>query len=135
MKHLVEARMGLAALLAGGALLAAPVAAQSEEPTDAGLAAETLEQGESVRAIAMLESELAKFPGDPALQINLGIAQAQAGNEAAAREYFSAALANRNEVDVETVDGRVTDSRRLARLAISMLDRGEFREPRALASR
>ena len=86
MTHLAGARIGLATLLASGALLAAPVAAQSEEPTDAGLAAETLEQGESVRAIAMLESELAKFPGDPALQINLGIAQAQAGNEAAARE-------------------------------------------------
>ena len=127
--------VGLAALFAGGVLFTSPVAAQTDEPTDAGLAASTLEQGDASRAIAMLESELERYPGDPALLINLGIALAQAGEDEAARERFLAALSNRDEVDVETVDGRVTDSRRLARLALSMLERGEFRETRALASR
>lgn len=118
--------IGLAAIVAAMTTAATPVHAQAVQPTDAGLAAETLAEGENLRAIALLKAELEAYPGDPALLINLGIAQAQRGNEAEARANFEAALAGREMVELETVDGRETDSRRLARLAISMLDRGEF---------
>jgi len=128
-------RIGLATLFLGGALIAAPLAAQADEPSDGGLAAGTLASGENLRAIAILKGELERYPDDPALQINLGIALAQIGNEDEARENFRAAMGNRDQVDVETADGRVTDSRRLARLALSMLERGEFRETQTFASK
>ena len=49
------------------------------------LAAAALSEGESVRVIAMLWTQLTEFPGDPALLINLGVAHAQGGNDAEAR--------------------------------------------------
>ena len=64
---------------------------------------------------------------DPAELINIGIAYAQTGEEAKARAAFEAALACGEVVDIETADGSATDSRRLARKALRMLARGEFR--------
>lgn len=106
---------------------AAPIAAQNAVPTDAGLAAETLSDGRTMQAIAQLKAELEMHPGDPAVLINLGIAQAQSGNEADARDSFEMAMRSREVVELETANGTTTDSRRLARHAIAMLDRGEFR--------
>ena len=59
--------------------------------------------------------------------INLGIAYAQRGDDAKARAAFEAALTCHEVVDLDTADGSTTDSRRLARRAIRMLERGEFR--------
>jgi len=70
---------------------------------------------------------LKAYPNDPALRINLGIAHAQAGNETEAREQFEAAIASREVLELDTADGRTTNSRRLARQAMAMLKRGEFR--------
>ena len=123
----------LALICAAGVGLSAPLAAQSVSQSDAGLAAETLGDGRALQAIAQLEYELEQSPRDPALLINLGIAQAQMGRDAAARDSFEAALRSREVIKLETADGRETDSRRLARLAISMLERGEFRSERARA--
>lgn len=117
------------------ALAGAPLAAQTSSldqasnrtSNDAQLAAESLSDGESLRAIAQLRAALGQQPGDPALLINLGIAYAQAGSDGEALESFEAALASREIVELETADGRATDSRRLARRAIAMLERGEFR--------
>ena len=75
----------------------------------------------------MLKAELEEHPGDPALLINLGIAYAQNGSTAEARKSFEAALASREVVELETANGTATDSRRLARRALAMLSRGEFR--------
>lgn len=117
-----------AALLASGF---APLAAQEAVATDAGLAADTLADGRTMQAIAQLEAELDLHPGDPAVLINLGIAQAQSGREDEARASFEAAMRSRDVVELETASGSATDSRRLARHALAMLDRGEFRpEPR-----
>lgn len=116
--------------VAGAALLTiglAPVAAQDAVPTDAGLAADTIADGRTMQAIAQLKAELALYPGDPAVLINLGIAQAQSGDETGARESFEAAMRSREVVELETANGSSTDSRRLARHALTMLDRGEFR--------
>lgn len=122
-----KTRIGFIGMVAFGLSLMAPAYAQQIEASDEGLASETLADGQSLRAISMLEAELAQHPGDPALLINLGIAHAQRGNDAEARTSFEAALASRNVIELETADGRTTDSRRLARQAIAMLDRGEFR--------
>lgn len=127
MKLTIVTPARIAATIIAGALVASPAVAQTTQPTEAGLAADSLSEGETNRAIAALEEELRRFPGDPALLINLGIAEAQRGNDGVARERFEAALASREIVELETADGGVTDSRRLARRALAMLDRGEFR--------
>ena len=115
------------------ALIAAPLAAeglgadqQRDSQAEAELAADTLAQGHALRAIAFLEGELEEQPGDPALLINLGIAHAQLGNEDDARECFEAVMASRDVIELETAEGSTTDSRRLARRALAMLDRGAF---------
>jgi Flp pilus assembly protein TadD len=88
----------------------------------------------SEEAIAILEQSHRSDPEDPAVMINLGIAYAQSGKEAEARTLFSAALAKRAEFDLAISNGQVTDSRQLARRAIRMLDRGEFRSQPPAAS-
>ncbi len=129
--------IAFAALLAAGSTFAGSAAAQTttldQTPSDAGLAAAALTEGESIRAIAMLRAQLEEFPGDPALLINLGIAYAQGGNDAEARASFQAAMSGREMIELETANGTTTDSRRLARRALAMLDRGEFRRTNARA--
>ena len=120
-------KFGIAALMGLSMAGAAPAFAQKEANEDAWLASASLADGEAVKAIGMLEAQLKQSPGDPALLINLGIAHAQTGNEAEAREQFDAALASRDVIELDTADGRTTNSRRLARQAIAMLERGEFR--------
>lgn len=103
----------------------ASVAALSgDEPR---LAVASLSQGRSGEAIALLESELAANPHDPAVMINLGVAHAQNGDDATARGLFKAAMACDQVVDLDTADGATLDSRRAARRALAMLERGEFR--------
>lgn len=93
------------------------------------LAVRPLAAGRAEQALATLQKASAANPDDPAVLINLGIAYAQAGDEAKARGAFEAALASDDVVELDTADGETTDSRRLARKAIRMLDRGEFRAP------
>lgn len=120
-------KTGLAVVVALGLGSAAPAFAQSTQPSDEGLASASLAEGQAFEAIPMLEAEIKQHPNDPALRINLGIAYAQAGNEAEARAQFEAAMASREVLELDTADGRTTDSRKLARQAIAMLDRGDFR--------
>jgi Flp pilus assembly protein TadD len=96
-----------------------------EWPTD--LAVAPLMARRSDEAIAVLERSRRADPEDPAVLINLGIAYAQTGREAEARDLFVAALAKRAAFDLATSGGRVSDSRQLARRAIRMLDHGQFR--------
>ena len=92
----------------------------------APLAADSLAAGRKGEAIAALTRAIAEDPNDPAVLINLGIAYAQQGDDAKARAAFEQALSSR-PIDLDIADGTSTDSRRLARKAIRMLDRGEFR--------
>ena len=113
------------------ALLMASAQAGEAASTPAGLESAALEadqlaKGRAANAIAALEKHVADAPEDPALLINLGIAHAQAGNAKQARAMFQRALVSPKPVELETADGGVTDSRRLARKAMRMLDRGEF---------
>jgi tetratricopeptide (TPR) repeat protein len=108
-----------------------PISALAEAPE---LAAQPLASGQAERAIAALEKASVANPHDAAVLINLGIAYAQAGDEAKARAAFEQAAACHEVVELETADGSATDSRRLARKALKMLARGEFRPAAATAS-
>jgi predicted Zn-dependent protease len=121
----------LAAAPGPGALvlpaLAAPAPATLQLGEAPELAARTLAAGRSDEARTTLERASLADPHDPAVLINLGIAYAQAGDEAKARAAFAKALACEEVIELDTADGGTTDSRRLARKALRMLDRGEFR--------
>lgn len=91
------------------------------------LAAGSLAAGRTEQALTTLEQASAADPRDAAVLINLGIAYAQTGDEARARDAFRQALACEDVVELTTAEGDATDSRRLARKALKMLERGEFR--------
>lgn len=115
------------ALIAATPLTGSPVA-QLQSPVESGdLAAQTLASGRGEEALAMLQRASAADPHDAAVLINLGIAYAQLGEEAKAQAAFEAALTCHEVVELDTADGTATDSRRLARKALKMLERGEFR--------
>jgi tetratricopeptide (TPR) repeat protein len=98
------------------------------------LAAQPLAAGRADQALPLLERASAAKPHDPAVLINLGIAYAQAGDEAKARAAFEQAAACHEVIELDTADGTATDSRRLARKALKMLARGEFGPVRVAAS-
>lgn len=114
------------ALIAATPLPAAPAAGLAVA-AESDLAAATLATGRGDEAIVTLQRASAADPHDPAVMINLGIAYAHRGDDAKARAAFEAALTCHEVVDLDTADGSTTDSRRLARRAIRMLERGEFR--------
>lgn len=115
----------LAALLMTGAQ-AGPSAPEPAVTEKAALESDKLAKGRALTAIAALEKHVEKAPEDPGLLINLGIAHAQAGNTLTARTMFERALTSPEPIELETADGDITDSRRLARKALRMLENGEF---------
>jgi tetratricopeptide (TPR) repeat protein len=115
------------ALMAANPQPAAPVASLAEPQQGGELAAHTLAAGREYEALAVLQRAAATDPHDAAVLINLGIAHAHKGDDAKARAAFEAALACHEVVELDTADGSATDSRRLARKALRMLERGEFR--------
>jgi Tfp pilus assembly protein PilF len=116
--------------LAGAVSVPDPPVAQDRE-----LAARTLAAGHTEQALATLEKASVANPQDAAVLINLGIAYAQTGADAKARAAFEQALACDDVIELETADGAATDSRRLARKALKMLARGEFRADAATTGR
>lgn len=115
------------ALMAATPQAADTGAALASTPETGELAAQTLAAGREDEALAVLQRASAADPHDPAVLINLGIAYAHKGEDAKARAAFEAALTCHEVVELDTADGSATDSRRLARKALRMLDRGEFR--------
>ncbi len=118
------------ALIAANPSAGMPVAMLAEAPE---LAAQTLATGQAEEALATLEPASSANPHDPAVLINLGIAYARVGDEPKARAAFMQALGCQDVVELDTADGTTTDSRKLARKAIRMLERGEFRAGAARA--
>lgn len=127
----------LALALAAASPLAAAAADSARAAPEAApeLAARTLAAGRAEQAVATLEQASAADPRDAAVLINLGIAYAQTGDEARARDAFRQALACEEVVELTTAEGVATDSRRLARKALKMLERGEFRADAAGSGR
>lgn len=74
---------------------------------------------ERIRANTLLEAE------DPAALINLGTASARLGRKREALGYFQSAIVSRVRYDLELADGTWLDSRRAARVAARLLDRGQ----------
>ncbi len=111
-----------AALAVAGSSGAAP-ADSTIAFQDRDLSASTLAAGRDSEAIAELEAHSSRDPGQ---LINLGIAYARRGDEETARDLFQAALTSPEPIELETADGNSTDSIRLARKALRMLDNGEF---------
>ena len=116
------------ALITAAPVTQAPGSMLAEAPE---LAVQPLAAGRADQALATLEKASAADPHDAAVLINLGIAYAHTGDEAKARAAFQAAMACHEAVDLDTADGSITDSRRLARKALAMLARGEFRNDAA----
>jgi len=108
-----------------------PTASLQSSGAAGDLAAQPLAAGRADEALASLQRASSANPDDAALLINLGIAHAHQGDEAQARSAFKAALACDDVVELNTADGTATDSRRLARKALRMLERGEFRPANA----
>ncbi len=116
-------------------LVQAPVEAVPGPEANYDVGYEELVANENVAARDAIEKcdELAE--NDPARLINHGIALARTGNYDAARADFEAAANARDSVELETADGNWVDSRRLARKALAMLDKGEFARYYALSLR
>ena len=120
----------IAALLMSGAQSPQAATPSVSAPSADTLASETLAKGETTKAIAALERQAEQEPHDPAILINLGIAHAQTGSAQVARSMFERALVSPEPTELELADGQTVDSRRLARKAIRMLERGERRTGR-----
>jgi len=118
---------GLAEGIAILAMVQAPVA------DDFGHQA--LVDGRDAAAIAAIMDNDQIENDDPARLINLGIAYARRGDEALARQLFEAARDKAERVELETAEGEWIDSRRLARQALAMLERGEFATGSRVAAR
>ena len=131
--------MTLATTLALMVLTQAPaqIADQADasriEPVDVAFA--ELSVGENIAAIERIEQNAELDSDDPARLINLGIAQARQGDDIQARTMFTAAARHNDRYQLETAEGAWVDSRDLARRALAMLDRGEFRTNGRVASR
>lgn len=110
-----------------------PAARAAHEPAPE-LAVQPLAAGRTEQALLTLEKASAANPHDAGVLINLGIAYARIGEDARARAAFERAAACHEVIELQTADGSATDSRRLARAALKMLARGEFRDTAQPAS-
>lgn len=108
-------------LMGAAAPAAATPAAAAAEPM---LAADILVAGRHGEAIKRLERELSFEPWNPALLINLGVAYAEAGDVARAREALRDAAGASRPMQVVTLDGTQTDTWTVARRGLRILARG-----------
>ena len=115
-------------LLAGSAAI---LMMTSGAPVQAGY--EPLVDGRTAEAMEQLQTSAEVNPDDPVVQINLGVAYARQGRDAEARAMFEAAMRNSERMSLETANGEWKDSRHLAKLALTMLARGDFRPDRMAA--
>ena len=116
-------------------LLAAVLMAQAPVAATADVAFDELSRGLNQAAIERIEANDALAHDDPARLINLGIAHAREGNDDAARTMFRAAARSESSVRLETATGAWIESRDLARMALAMLDRGQFSPAARVAAR
>lgn len=125
--------LALVMLMQASGQVAGQADASVAEPVD--VAFEELSIGENNAAIERIEQNAALNVDDPARLINLGIAHARQGSDSLAREMFAAAVRHDARYQLETAKGEWVDSRVLARRALAMLDRGEFRTNGRVATR
>lgn len=119
--------IALALLVQGPVEAAAP----DQEAVEVGY--EELVANDNLAARKVIESAADEGRTDPAQLINHGIALARTGDYDGARAAFETAAQARDSVELETAEGKWVDSRRLARKALAMLDRGDFARYYALS--
>lgn len=68
------------------------------------------------------QPEISSQSDDPVRLINLGASYERAGKIETARQYYMAAVASRNPVEVRLANGDWVDSRQAARNALRSLD-------------
>ncbi|MEL6239134.1 MAG: tetratricopeptide repeat protein [Pseudomonadota bacterium] len=100
--------------------------ASPQKEEQSALSSQEIAAGDARIAIEQLERQLERDPADPALLINLGIAHAHAGDDELAKAMFERAMTSPDPITLETADGKLVDSRRLARRAMRMLAKGKF---------
>lgn len=119
--------MAFAAFIASAVLAQVVAPASPAAPTVEyiDVAYEELAAGQTEQAIARIRANPRIEADDPAALINLGTAHARLGRAGEARDFFMAAIASANRYDLQLADGSWMDSRRAARLALTMQARGE----------
>ena len=125
-------------IVAAAVLLVAaegPVMIVSAPEADCSIGYEELVSGKDTEAVRAIDNCAPAASGDPALQINRGVALARAGDHDAARRSFTAAARHADRFELETATGDWVDSRVLARRGIALIDSGAFRGYEALAVR
>ncbi len=113
-------------------LIVSAVLAHSSPPSitvDAGadrveVAYEELMHGHPEAAISKIRSNRRLDVDEPAALINMGSAYARLGRTSEAQACYRSAIASNNRYDLELADGSWMDSRRAARLAAKMLNKG-----------
>lgn len=110
----------MSAALAGSA----PVEVSAPRPESVDVGYEDLRAGRAEAAIQRIQSNRLVSADDPSALINLGAAHARVGKLEEARAYYIAAIASRDRYDVQLSDGRWMDTRRAARMAIELQQRG-----------
>lgn len=119
-------------LMNGIAVLALMANAPAEIPAES-VGYEPLVEGRDAAAVEELNANTELTGDDPVRLINLGIAYARQGRTEEARAMFTAAMTNDDRFVLEVASGEWKDSRHLARLALKMLDGGEFGNARMAA--
>lgn len=116
-------------LLFAGALLAQAGTATITVDADVrqiDVAYQELSQGQNEAAIAKLEGNRALRAGDPSTLINLGSAYARVGRKSEAQSQYLAAIASRDNYEVQLADGSWMNSRQAARTAAKRLHRNQI---------
>ena len=116
------------ALLLAGLLLSdigGAVITVEAEPARIDVGYSELAAGNPAAAIAHIKANNQLDSEDPAAHINLGAAYARLGQADEARAHYRAAMLSPARCDLELADGTWIDSRKAARLAERLLDRGE----------
>lgn len=112
----------LAGLLLAQSVAPAVVVEGSQDRVD--VAYEELAEGRPSAAIRKILANRELDANDPAALINLGTANARLGRTEKARDLYIAAIGSSERYDLQLADGRWMDSRRAARTAVQMLDKG-----------
>lgn len=115
-----------AALLSPASTLAVDtltVPAPAVDRVEAGY--DDLAAGRARQAMDRIKAGGALRQSDPSALINMGSAEAMLGHTDKAGAMYRAAIASKTQYDLQLADGSWMDSRRAARLALTMLDRGE----------
>ena len=81
-----------------------------------------LMRGDAEAALIELEAQLERYPGDPAILINLGATHTMLENYERAEFYYRAAQQAEESYELELADGRWVDSRAAATMALGSVE-------------